>query len=685
MGIGDFKAIDGRSITIHSSFGHGVNQLSTILVLGQAGEFVLPLTCFVQGNGINNLAACQQVDGDGSRALAVLVVVIVPNLGNGNRGIFQCIGQGACGRISGTAVVGTESNPRPVAGITEQHSIFCDGHTEIGGCAHTIDKAIIGDVGAAVGFCCIRSNDQFTLILSKRIHRPANIRSITLLGNDDGLGILSAGDIQRTTGLLALPFAAGRIIELNRGINCCGLIQHIVGYGFLFHGKLHTNRVSAGAGNTIGNIEGPGPIGTGDGLRGNLHTISQQVNSDGGGANTAGILIVIPDLLTGDVDLTELLVEFLVGHIGIRDGVAIDLLLIADRNRDFINSIVDFCLTCLIFIQIAPGVGPLICIIHSNRIAQCNPVSIELELHISRTSAQAVLIVFPNLGSSYFGFDDLFVSIGNGQGCFTQRAADNAFRGKGNGIGISSGQNVFLAGDGNTLVSALFGDFVGAGHNIGVSLGVGTAKGCGLICSVILQNIDGVVLLCRKTSNDLLNIQLDGSPLGNQLNMGDQANIHTFTDQVCSFTVYVGELITASAVVIISSLPTSEVVTLFCCRQFCSFAHSIGNMLPAADLCFCGVRIHKLGIGGLVTTAVTVNIGTACNSPLVAVCKRRGAQVATHDSTNGTIVVSNVQRLRNRRNFDQDKVLRTTIGRIVVAAGTMTKRAGRQGRIQRAA
>ena len=159
--------------------------------------------------------------------------------------------------------------------------------------------------------------------------------------------------------------------------------------------------------------------------------------------------------------------------------------------------------------------------------------------------------------------------------------------------------------------------------------------------------------------------------------MGDQANIHTFTDQVCSFTVYVGELITASAVVIISSLPTSEVVTLFCCRQFCSSAHSIGNMLPAADLCICGVRILKLGIGGLVTTAVTVNIGTACGDPLAGIIKHATGHIAT--------IISHIQRLRYGSNFDQDKVLRTTIGRIVVAAGTMTKRAGRQGRIQRAA
>ena len=75
-----------------------------VLVLGQVLKAPGPAGLLGDGDGLDDLAAGQQVDGDGCGALAVLVVVVVPGLGAGDFGGLGVVGVGddvAGGLIAG--------------------------------------------------------------------------------------------------------------------------------------------------------------------------------------------------------------------------------------------------------------------------------------------------------------------------------------------------------------------------------------------------------------------------------------------------------------------------------------------------------------------------------------------------------------------------------------------------------
>ena len=395
MGIGNGEsgfciAGDFRGIAINSVFCDGVLDLLAVLVFFQSGEFPCALG---NSNRIDLLTIGQQVDGDGLRTDAILIVGIFPHLGTADSQVGKAVGQGACSGICRATVVSTMCKPGPLAGLTELNFRFGNGHAKFRLIANTADEGIIGNVTAESGSCCNRFHNQCTFKGCQCIPGPAHI-VVALLGNNNGLGILCAADGQGTAGLGFSPAGPGAgIIEYDNRILC--VRQNIIEDSILFNGEFHAHRAFAGAGNAIGNVEAPGPVGAGNGLGSHLLTVSQQV--DGDGIRTTGfITIVIPDLLAGDGHASVHLIEGIIVHILVGDGISGNAVLIAFGSTRLTNGIVDL-RTCAVLGQAGPGMGPSAGFIQFNRLADSRTVAIQLEADACRTLAQAVIIIFPDL------------------------------------------------------------------------------------------------------------------------------------------------------------------------------------------------------------------------------------------------------------------------------------------------
>ena len=122
VGVGDVVAVHLGGVDIHQllvqHFLNAVGDLCTLGVSGQVGEAVLPAVGSGHGGRVDLLAVSQQVHGDGSRPLAILVVLVVPGLGAGNAGHARSMGVG-----DGVAVSSGAGDLRIVA----RHSQLLDG------------------------------------------------------------------------------------------------------------------------------------------------------------------------------------------------------------------------------------------------------------------------------------------------------------------------------------------------------------------------------------------------------------------------------------------------------------------------------------------------------------------------------------------------------------------------------
>ena len=301
---------NGGTIAVNSIFGNSIGNLLTVFVFSQTGEGPGPVVCLGNSDAINALTVGQQVDGDGLGTETVLVVVVVPDLGAADSQVGQFIGQRAAGCIGRTTVVNTASEPGPLAGITKPNLSFGNSHAEFGSHADTINKGIMGNICATAGVCCIRGNNQFALKNGKCINRPAYI-GITLLCDDNGLSILSAGNGQRAAGLHTVPATTGgRIVELNRRIN--GIGQSVVRYKLFANSEFHTDGTCVLTRHAVGDVKRPIPFRTGNNLRVNLLTICVQVNGNGFRTGIGCVLLITPDLLAGDIDLAKSGIEGIV-------------------------------------------------------------------------------------------------------------------------------------------------------------------------------------------------------------------------------------------------------------------------------------------------------------------------------------------------------------------------------------
>ena len=95
MGVGDGQAVDLGGVAGDSILGDGVdNGLAVGAVQIQAVELVLPAVLSGQLSGGDLHAVAPQVDGDGAGTGAVLVIGIVPDLGDLNGGLVNLVGVG---------------------------------------------------------------------------------------------------------------------------------------------------------------------------------------------------------------------------------------------------------------------------------------------------------------------------------------------------------------------------------------------------------------------------------------------------------------------------------------------------------------------------------------------------------------------------------------------------------------
>ena len=118
MGVGDGKAVGGVAgdrglVTRHVHFLHRIGDGLALVVHVQIGEAVRPAVGRVEGERpVGSLAVGQQPDGDCIRALAVLVVRVVPDLFNGNIHTLRLVRH--LYRYAVGKEVGEVGKPRPV-------------------------------------------------------------------------------------------------------------------------------------------------------------------------------------------------------------------------------------------------------------------------------------------------------------------------------------------------------------------------------------------------------------------------------------------------------------------------------------------------------------------------------------------------------------------------------------------
>ena len=320
-------------------------------------------------------------------------------------------------------------------------------------------------------------------------------------------------------------------------------------------------------------------------------------------------------------------------------------------------------------IQSLKGVFPVVSFGQNYRV---NLATVCQQVHGNRSGTDTILIVciVPNLFYSNAGC--FHIGIGNSQSCLCLTSNDllcsQCYR-----IAVGGGQQIGLAADRDRFIRTSLSYGVSTRGDRKILLRTFTLKGYGLICCVILQHIDGVVLFCGKAGNDLFNIQLNRCPLSNQLNVGDQPQLCIFSNQISRLTVNPVEIIVVVTIYIISSFPASEVVTLGSRCQLCFLGHSICNMLPITNLCRFIICILKLSIGGLIAAGAVI-VGTAGSDPFAGVSK---CSIATHDAA----FIRNIQRFRNRCDLDQNEVLFLAVLRLRRPGTTMCK--GIAGHIQR--
>ena len=382
VGVDDVHAGDNRSVTLrHASFLHSVHDRllhSTGFVLQHIGERVVPVTLGIGRNlghlALNRHTVSQQLHSNLARALAILVVAVVPGLGAAHADLLRPVGVGD--------VV------TAIGGLVAFHRIFSDGVLDL------LTRCVLGQILEAVA------------PVGRSIHGHR-----ILLG---AISIQPHGDAVGTDAILVAGIAPGLGAEDVDGLGSMGvgndnhtILNNRTSLGVVFR---HTNFIHSpfnGRGGTrvLGQVfesVTPGVLVT------SLRSIQRssliffavllQLHLNAGGTHTILVVIVSPHL--GDGHRGDL------GSVGVGDGDEASLLVlglgrgVASRHIGFLHGVGDRHSTSsrpLVHGQLGEAPGPAT--LGSRRGSPCGFLAaiVQFDGHAGRTDAILVLRVFPRL------------------------------------------------------------------------------------------------------------------------------------------------------------------------------------------------------------------------------------------------------------------------------------------------
>ena len=271
IAVGHIVAIVGGSISLNSILGDGVDDLYTLFELGHILKGPGPAVGFGDSLGGDLCAIGQQVDGDGSRALAVLVFSIIPGLaaGDGDHSGDVGVGDGVILNIGLVAVHGILSD-----GILDFNAAISEFRQVLEGMGPAI---LCGDLDSFLNDAVGQQVDsdgagaEAVLVVSVA---PLLGHGEVDFGRNMGIGHIHAAD---SCGVAIDRFLADGVVDY---LAVCVLVNI---------------------------AEGPCPaVVSSDNLRCNLLAIGQQVDGDGGGTNAVLVVVIIPVLGTGDSNTLQL-------------------------------------------------------------------------------------------------------------------------------------------------------------------------------------------------------------------------------------------------------------------------------------------------------------------------------------------------------------------------------------------
>ena len=381
VGVGDVVAFHLGGVDVLQFLGqiflNAVGNFLTISMGRQVGEAVLPLGLGVHSLGFLHLTVSQQVHGDGSRPLAVLVVRVVPGLGAGDASHtrIMSVGDG----------VAASSGAGDLRRLVARHSQLLDGVGDL------LAARVLGQLGELIA--------------------PAFNRLHVRVGHGLPVGSQLDGDEVRTQAILivgVLPNLGHADLSLRRGM---GVGHGEAGSGVAGDGSLVAVHLILG--NGVGNgravlvhrqvVEAELPFGGfvhSSHLALNGGAIGQQADGHAFLADAVLVVLVFPHLGAfhlggGDV-------------VGVGDGVALGRVAGDDRiviaSHLVLGHGVGHDLALFAFLidrKLFEGSAP----VGGSQLGGAILVAVGQQLHGngSRTQAVAVTVVVPHLGHAHAG------------------------------------------------------------------------------------------------------------------------------------------------------------------------------------------------------------------------------------------------------------------------------------------
>ena len=353
LGQGGHLLGDGAGIAVNRLFLKGIDDLAAVLILGQILKDPVPVA--IRGGGAvlaSALAVRQEVNRQAGRTLAVVVVVVVPDLVTQNVDGFFLVGVGHVVPVHLGGVAG-------------------DGFL-LDGVDMLLTVGVLGQVIEGPGPAILLGNGLAGVLLA-------------VLHQVDGDGI-------RTQAVVVVVVVPGLFAFHINGLILMGIGEvHAAALGGVaLHGDLMHVVVDLLAAEILGHVvEGPGPaIRSGDGLAGHLSAVSQQDDHDALRTQAVVIVIVVPGFLTGQIDGFDLmLVDDIIA--ADRGGVALGHVLLPDGVGDRLAVLVGLG-------QVGKAPGPAMGG-GGNMLLNHHAIRQQLDGHAGGTQAVAVVIVLPGL------------------------------------------------------------------------------------------------------------------------------------------------------------------------------------------------------------------------------------------------------------------------------------------------
>ena len=396
VGIGDSVAFRNRAgdlggVVGHSLLSHGVDNLlahGAGLVLGQVVEAPLPFGSGVGDGRLDLLATGQQVDGHIGGLLAILVVVVVPDLHAGD--------------VHGLQVMRVGNGEADFAGC------FVGSHLGFGGVFFLVHAGFfngVDDLHAAFELGLLAEGPAPAVagaVDGHFVNLGRLLAHLLVQGDGDFLGTDAVAVAVVNPGLRAIDGNNGRFMGVGDGD---GVAHLIIGSFIAINSGFHEGVVNLLASLVLVKAgEAPLPLvrrAHGHDLIGRF-AVGVQGNGDAAGTDAVLIFSVSPDLLAGDVHR--------LGGVGIDDPVAIvggGVL----RHSSLFDGVNDF-LAVLELIQIGKVAAP---VIRGRHGPGFNDLAVGLQGNgdARRTLAVLVVAILPILGHKHIGLAGI-VGVGNG-------------------------------------------------------------------------------------------------------------------------------------------------------------------------------------------------------------------------------------------------------------------------------